>query len=334
MIKIFTTDFQNPWEYTYLQDQLGSDYVLEQVHDLSKPDLSAAKAEVLCVFVMDSLQAEAIKKYPNLKLITTRSTGFDHIDSSYAKTAGITVCNVPAYGDNTVAEHTFALILSLSRNLRKAYQQVLKGDYSLEGLLGFDLKNKTIGIVGTGKIGLRVIQIARGFSMNVLAYDSYPNTFMADVLGYRYVSFPELLSQADVISLHAPYSQATRHLINKNNINLIKRQPLLINTARGGLIETEALIKALDTGIISGAGLDVIECEELLLNAEDFRLAKACDCGKHAQLIQAMNILKRENVIFTPHMAFNSKEAVQRILDTTVENIRSFFSGDPKNVVS
>ncbi len=331
--KIVFADIQNDWELDRFREQLEKDFIIETMASIERDAPPSTDATVLSVFVNDRVSKEKMQQFPDLKLIVTRSTGFDHIDLEAAAQRGITVCNVPAYGDNTVAEHTFALILSLSRNLRKAYLKNLEGDYSIKGLMGFDLKGKTIGIIGTGKIGLRVIQIARGFSMNVIAYDPFPNELMADVLGFRYVPLPELLGSADIISLHAPYNPKTHNTINSQNLGLIKKQPLLINTSRGGLIETEALIKALDEHVISGAGIDVIEGEELLFNLEDQRMAKACNCQKHFQLINALNILKRDNVIFTPHMAFNSKEAIMRIVNTTIDNIEAFMVGKPVNIV-
>jgi D-lactate dehydrogenase len=334
MLKILFTDIQNDWEMDEFRKKLGSSYTIETVSSLEKVPAQIKDIDILSVFINDKLNKNRLQQFPRLKMIATRTTGYDHIDLDYARSAGILVCNVPAYGDNTVAEHTFALILSLSRNLRKAYLKNLAGDYSLNGLTGFDLKGRTIGIIGTGKIGLRVIQIARGFSMNVIAADPFPNALLADVLQYKYVPVPELLARSDIISLHAPYSKQTHHLINMGTIKYIEKRPLLINTSRGGLIETEALIKALDSEIISGAGIDVIEGEELLFNLEDQRMAKACDCEKHFQLINTLNILKRDNVVFTPHIAFNSKEAIMRIVDTTIDNIAAFSSGQPINVVA
>lgn len=291
--------------------------------------------EVLSVFINSKVQKKQMDLLPNLKCITTRSTGFDHIDLKTAHEKGIVVCNVPTYGENTVAEHTFALILSLSRNLRKAYLRTVQNNFSIDGLRGFDLKGKTLGVIGTGHIGLHVIRMALGFGMKVIAFDVKEQTFMAEILNFEYVSFEDLLKKSDIISLHAPYLPSTKHLINKKNIGLIKRGAVLVNTARGGLIETDALADALDQKILSGAGLDVLEEEEYVL--EEKRLLEGTETEDHWRRLQTTLknhvLLHRENVIYTPHMAFYSCEAVQRILDTTMDNIRSFREGKPINGV-
>ena len=209
-----------------------------------------ADAVVLSVFVHCQVTRALLDQLPNLRLIAARSTGYDHIDLDACNERGIPVSNVPRYGENTVAEHTFGLILSLSRKIHKAYQRTVAGDFSLQGLEGFDLKGKTLGVVGAGSIGLHVIRIAKGFGMNVIAYDVRPNDLIAEVLGFEYHSLAYVLANADIITLHAPYMPATHHLINAETIKLIKHGALLINTARGGLIDTEALIDALDQGIL------------------------------------------------------------------------------------
>ena len=204
----------------------------------------AKDCQVLMVFITSKLTSKVLATMPKLKLIITRSTGFDHIDLEYCERQGIMVTNVPSYGENTVAEHAFALILTLSRNIHKSYLRTTREDYRIEGLKGFDLRGKTIGVVGAGKIGLHLIKMARGFDMQVLTYDVNRNDFLADVLGFKYVSLEELLRRSDIISLHVPENKFTHHLINRQNIGLIKKGALLINTARGGIVETEALIEA------------------------------------------------------------------------------------------
>ena len=290
---------------------------------------------LLSVFIQSRLDRPLLAALPNLKFIATRSTGFDHIDVRAARERGIAVSNVPVYGENTVAEHTFALILSLSRNLRKAYFRTVQNNFSLEGLMGFDLKGKTIGVAGTGHIGLHLIRMAAGFGMKVLAFDTREQKFLSEILNFDYVTFEELLGRSDIISLHVPYLPATRHLINQKTIRLIKPGAILINTARGGLVETDALVKALDEKILSGAGLDVLEDEEYVL--EEKRLLEGEVTNEHWQKLQTALknhvLLHRENVIYTPHMAFYSAEAVRRILDTTLGNLASFLAGKPENRV-
>ena len=286
----------------------------------------------ICVFIYSQLTSDMLGKFPELKLIATRSTGFDHIDIDFCKKRKIYVANVPFYGENTVAEHTFALILALSRNVHKAYCRTIRQGFSLEELQGFDLKRKTLGVIGCGKIGLHVIRIAKGFGMEVLAYDTKREVFLAEVLGYRYVPFEELLGAADVISLHVPYNKKTHHLINKESLKKVKRGAILINTARGGLVETEALVWALDQGIIGGAGLDVLEGEELMLE-EGYVLKRDYSKDVLKTFVQNQILLRREDVVITPHNAFNSREATLRILDTTCENIVRFIEGRPQNVI-
>jgi len=280
-------------------------------------------ADIVSVFIYSRLSAKVLSKLKKLKFIATRSTGFDHIDIKEAKKRKILVANVPFYGENTVAEHTFALILSLSRNVHKSYLRTLRSDFSIEGLRGFDLKGRTIGVVGAGHIGMHVIRIAKGFGMEVLAYDLYKNTFLEEVLGFQYTSLEEILKKSDIISLHLPYNQHTHYIINKKNINLIKRGAIIINTSRGCLIETEALIEALDRGILSGAGLDVLEGEELIKEEKQL-LYDRKKLEVWGDLVKSHILLSKDNVVFTPHIAFYSQEALERILDTTVDNIVAF----------
>ncbi len=292
-----------------------------------------ADASVISVFIRSQVSRHVVDSLPNLHLVATRSTGYDHVDLEACDQRGVLVCNVPYYGENTVAEHTFGLILSLSRNIHKAYVRTARGDFSLDGLRGFDLKGKTLGVIGAGSIGLHVIRIARGFGMRVLAYDKNQNHLMAEVLGFEYVPLDRLLAESDIITLHAPLTPGTRHIINRENLEKTKRGAILVNTARGGLVDTDALIWALDQGILSGAGLDVFEGEELIEEEEQL-LAMPTAEEKLRMLLRQHVLLRRENVVVTPHSAFNSKEAMERIVDTTVENIRSFLAGSPQNVVN
>lgn len=292
-----------------------------------------AKVEAISAFISSDITKKALDALPNLKLIATRSTGYDHIDMAETKRRGITVVNVPSYGENTVAEHAFGLILTLSRNIHEAYVRTTKNNFSIEGLKGFDLHGKTIGVVGAGKIGAHVIHIARGFGMNVLAYDPYPNELLAETLDFKYVSLKTLLRNSDVISLHVPLLPSTRHIINAKNLSTIKKGALLINTARGALVPTAVLIKGMKSGRLSGVGIDVLE-EEQLLQEEKQMLRRG---GKYEKELKAIvrdhALLKMENVIYTPHIAFYSQEAVLRITNTTIENILAFSKGKLENVV-
>ena len=293
----------------------------------------AEDAEIVSVFIYSNVCKSVLDRLPKLRMIATRSTGYDHIDLAECRKREITVSNVPYYGENTVGEHAFGLILSLSRKIYKAYLRTTRLDFSLEGLMGFDLKGKTIGVAGAGRIGLHVVRIAKGFGMEVLVYDVRQEMLLAEVLGFTYVSFEDLLRRSDVISLNVPLNEATHHMINKGNISLIKRGAILINTARGGIVETEALIAALNEGIISGAGLDVFEGEESI-KEETARAVERLPREKMMEILLGYDLLHRDNVVITPHIAFYSEEALGRIMRTTEENIRAFLAGSPINVIT
>lgn len=323
-----------PWEESYLAGRLRDIDLRFFRTPLHPSQLAAvAEAEILSIFIRSPITSEVLERMPRLRLIATRSTGYDHIDLETCRKKGVVVTNVPRYGENTVAEHTFGLILALSRNIHKAYVRTTRGNFSLEGLRGFDLKGKTLGVIGTGSIGLHVIRIARGFGMEVLAYDIRPQPLLAEVLGFRYVSLQELLSESDIVTLHVPLTPATYHLIDWSRLQQMKRGAILINTSRGGVVDTDALLRALDEGILSGAGLDVLEGEELI--EEERALLHMPEAEEKLKaVVRAHLLLRRENVVITPHIAFNSQEALQRILDTTVENIQAFLAGTPRNVVT
>jgi len=288
---------------------------------------------VLSPFIHSRVDRAALDRLPDLKLIATRSTGYDHIDVEACRQRGITVCNVPRYGANTVAEHTFALLLALTRRVHKAYTQTVRGKFSIEGLRGIDLRDRTLGVVGTGAIGTHVIRIALGFQMPVLAYDIKPVHQMADALGFDYVDFDTLLRKSDIISLHAPYSEETRHMIDAGAIAKMKQGAILINTARGALVKTEDLVAALRSGKLGGAGLDVLEDEQVVME-EGEMLSRRYDTEALQTLVQNTILLRMDNVIITPHIGFNSEEALDKILETTVSNIGAFLAGRPQNVVA
>lgn len=317
----------------YLSRSLGEHQLYFFTEPLTEKNAEqAGEYEIISVFIYSVVNAPVIEQLKNTHCITTRSTGFDHIDVAACQAKNIAVLNVPYYGENTVAEHTFALILALSRNVHKSYARGLKEDFSIEGLKGFDLKDKTLGVIGTGHIGLHVIRIAKGFGMHVIACDMYHNIFLSEILHFRYAPLEQVLAESDIVTIHTPYNEHTHHLINKDNIKNMKHGSLLINTARGGIVENEALIEALDNHTLAGAGLDVIEGEEYI------KEEKQClheDCGPtHADKIkQNHNLLSRDNVVFTPHIGFYSEEALQRILDTTLANIAHFAAGNIENQV-
>ncbi len=287
--------------------------------------------QIISVFTHSkSIPNKKLDLFPNLKLITTRSTGFNHIDLTYCKKRGITVTNVPQYGAITVAEFAFGLLLSLVRKIPQASSDMRKSDIDLPFYTGIDLAEKTIGVIGTGSIGQHIIQLAQGFGMNVVAYDLYPNQKFKKM----YVkSLDELYHLSDVISLNVPSTPENYHLLNKTAFSKMKKGVYIINTARGDLIDAGALYQAILKGKVAGAGLDVMENEEFLVHDEaetspnwsnsDFLLTSAINL----KLIQCLN------VITTPHIAFNSEDAIRRINATTCGNIRAFLSGKPVNMV-
>lgn len=293
-----------------------------------------ADANIISCFIYSDLGKSILEQFPNLKLVATRSTGFDHVATDYCQQAGITVCNVPTYGENTVAEHTFGLLLSISHKLTEATDRTRKGDFSQQGLQGFDLRGKTLGVVGTGNIGEYVIAIARGFQMNVVAFDVKPRPDLAERLQFRYAALDDVLKTADIITLHVPANPKTRHLISQKQFDQMKDGVVLINTSRGSIVDVNALIKALAENKVAAAGLDVLP-EEPTMREEAELLRSVYQKEHHLDTLLADHVLLRlRNVIITPHSAFNTREAVQRILDTTAENIQHFIQGNPQNVVS
>ncbi|MBW2985194.1 hydroxyacid dehydrogenase [Candidatus Woesearchaeota archaeon] len=332
-ISFFGIKRAEAFEKRHIKNRLNKHKLLFFKETINEEDIKKAKnSDIISVFINSKVTKEILKNFPKLRMIATRSTGFDHIDLKTCRRRKIVVANVPFYGENTVAEHTFGLILSLSRHIHKSYVRTMRDDFSIEGLTGFDLKGKTLGVIGAGHIGLHVIKIAKGFGMNVLAFDMHKNKFVAEVLGFEYTDLDTLLSKSDIITLHTPLNKYTRHIINKKNIEKIKKGAILINTARGELVDTNALYDALMKKKLAGAGLDVIEGEQMV--KEEHQRRHKEKHIKWKQLLRDYEIFKMDNVVFTPHNAFNSREAIRRIIDTTIDNIISFAKKKPKNVVS
>ncbi len=323
-----------PWERETFE-QLGNDHELVYVAEplTTKNAAQYTDSDVVSTFIYSRLKRDVLEQFSKLSLIATRSTGFDHIDDDYCRERNIQICNVPTYGANTVAEHVFGLLLTLSHHLVEAVDRTRRGDFSLQGLRGFDLRGKTLGVVGTGDIGQCVIEIAEGFKMDVLAYDLRPREDLARALGFRYVSREELFAQSDVISLHVPLNEHTRHLLSTEEFRQMKEGVVIINTARGSIIDIQALLQALAEGKVQAAGLDVLP-EEPSIREEAELLRSEFRRQHDLETLLANHILLRQrNVVITPHSAFNTREAVQRILDVTVDNIRSFLAQRPKNMV-
>lgn len=297
-------------------------------------DYNDDEAEIISVFVKSNIGAEEMDKFPNLKFIATRSTGFDHIDLEEAQKRNIIVSNVPTYGENTVAEFAMALLLSVSRKIYPAYNNILEeGNFSQKGLQGFDLRGKTIGIVGTGNIGKYMIKMLKGFDMKVIAFDINRNDELAESLGFEYVEFDDLLGSSDIISLHVPHNPHTFHMINKENISKIKKGAYLINTSRGEIVETMALVEALEKEILAGAGLDVLEEEGYMADDLELLFEGHSNPEELKTVLANQYLIDHPQVIITPHNAFNTKEAIERIHFTTIKNIQAFEKGEPINLV-
>ena len=282
----------------------------------------AAGFPAVCAFVNDSLDAKTLLGIAEkgVRLLALRSAGFNHVDLAAARDLDLTILRVPAYSPYAVAEHAVALILSLNRRIHRAYNRVREGNFALDGLLGFDLHGKTVGIVGTGRIGAITAKILHGFGCRLVGYDVYQNPDCL-ALGMEYVALPELFAASDIVSLHCPLIPETYHLIGAEAIGQMKPGMMLINTSRGQLIDTKAVTKALKSGIIGYLGLDVYEQETDLFFE---------DLSNHViQDDVFQRLLTFPNVLITGHQAFFTEEALKNIAETTIGNITDFEQGRP-----
>ncbi len=325
---------QEEWEREYITGKLVGHEVVFCLGSLQdNTTVDTTDVEAVSIFVNSPMHADEMNRFPKLRLIATRSTGFDHVDVVEAKKRGITVTSVPSYGVNTVAEFAFALLLALSRRICEAHKRVEHGSFSQKNLEGFDLAGKTIGVVGLGRIGVHTARIAKGFDMNLLAFDMHQDESLAQSIGFKYAQLPELFGSSDIISIHVPYLPSTHHLINMDTIKTIKRGAYLINTARGAVVETVALVQALKDGIIAGAGLDVLEEEGDMADEMKLLVAPHPSEDELRTVLANHYLMSHPRVIVTPHVAFDTREAIMRILDTTAVNILSFSIGKSENVV-
>jgi D-lactate dehydrogenase len=314
-----------PYDREYLSKAPGAAVVRWRFHEFRLSIETAATAQgaqAVCLFVNDRADREVLNllEQSGVGMIAMRCAGFNNVDLAAARELGIAVARVPAYSPHAVAEHAVALCLTLNRKIHRAYNRVREHNFSLNGLIGFDLCGKTAGIIGTGRIGKIAAQIFRGFEMTVLAYDPFPAQEWADAQGVRYVGLEELLRQSDLISLHLPLSPETHHLLNAARLAMMKPGAMLINTSRGKLIDTPALLDALKSGHLGGVGLDVYEEEEGIF-FED-----------HSDHLLQDDILSRlltfPNVLVTSHQAFLTREALGEIARVTVENLARFQRGE------
>jgi D-lactate dehydrogenase len=278
--------------------------------------------DAVCVFVNDQVDAEVVARLAEggTKLLALRSAGFNHVDLDAAQAHGITVVRVPAYSPYAVAEHTVALMLAVERKIHRAHNRVREGNFALDGLLGFDLRNKRIGIIGTGKIGMIVARIMRGFGCSIRAFDPFPSDDVRD-LGVRYEDLDTLLGECDVITLHCPLTPETHHIIDADALSKVRRGVMIVNTSRGALIDTPAVIDALKDGTIGHLALDVYE-EEGDLFFEDLS-----DTGIQDDVFA--RLLTFPNVLITAHQAFFTEEALRNIAETTLGNVSAFATGRP-----
>ncbi len=292
-------------------------------------------ADIVSVFVSSKVTGEIIEAFDHLKLIACRSTGHDNIDYQAAKAKSIPVANVPSYGENTVAEFAFGLLLTLTRKLRESFESALSGRIEHETSHGTDLAGKTFGIIGSGKIGCKAARIANGFEMKVIAYDPFPDESRAKEHNFTYVNLEQLLSTSDIVSLHAPLTAENHHLLDHARLGIMKRGSYLINTARGELIDNQALITELEAGRFAGVGLDVIEGEKLLDVHEELASLRSKEVPQDTvqRLVELDVLTKYPQVAITSHNAFNTVEAIGRINQTTIDNIRAFLDGQPQNLV-
>lgn len=288
---------------------------------------SLADTAILSVSVHSRVDKAALDALQGLKLIATRSTGFDHIDVDYAKVKGIVVVSVPGYGSRTVAEFAFALILALSRKVHLAIRYDLgTSDDELKNAWGFDLYGKTLGVVGTGRIGKNAVRIGKGFGMAITAFDLYPDEKFASEEGFSYAPIEEVLRRADIVTLHVPGGPSTHHLLNAGNIAFMKKSAYLVNTARGEVVDAAALSAALRAGNIAGAAIDVCEGEQDIISA--------IEESRESELLRAYREMRSlSNVLMTPHVASFTKEAKEEISRVTADNICLFIAGTPQNVL-
>lgn len=272
-------------------------------------------AEVISTFITTAFPKGVLEKLPNLKLLCTRSVGYDHVDIAYCRERGIVVCNVPDYGSHVIAEHVFALLLSTLRHIVTGHQRVKDGVFEYRGLRGMALRDKTLGVVGTGKIGRRVVEIAHGFGMRILAQDVYQQADLIEKYGITYVERDVLFAESDIITLHAPALPATKHMINAESIATMKDGVILVNTARGSLIDSHALLAALNSGKIAMALLDVLENESSVAADKE--------------------LVNHPHVVTTPHIAFYADDSVRTMYADCFESIAQWRKGEkPAHTVS
>ncbi|AXN32887.1 2-hydroxyacid dehydrogenase [Vibrio coralliilyticus] len=316
-VAVFSAKSYDEASFAKVNKEYGFELHFHEFQLTKKTAKMAHDCQVVCAFVNDDLSAPVLEALAEqgVRLIAMRCAGFDRVDLDAAKRLGLQVVRVPAYSPESVAEHTVGLMMSLNRRFHKAYQRTRDANFSLDGLVGFNFHGKTVGVIGTGKIGIATMRILKGLGMNILCFDPFENS-LAIELGASYCSKEELFEKSDIITLHCPMSEENYHLLDEKAFSKMKDGVMLINTSRGGLLDAAAAIEALKTGRIGALGLDVYENEKELFFRDKsndvivddvFRRLSAC-----------------HNVLFTGHQAFLTDEALGNIADTTLGNIDAF----------
>jgi D-lactate dehydrogenase len=314
-ISVFST---KSYDRQFMDAAAGTQHTVHYLEARLTPDTAvlARGSGAICVFVNDQVNAAVLKEFKALgvRLVALRAAGYNNVDLKAAASEGITIARVPAYSPEAVAEHAVALMLSLDRNIHRAYARVREDNFALEGLLGFNLNGRTVGVIGTGRIGTCVTRIMAGFGCKILAYDIQPNPECKKA-GVEYMELPELLGASDIVTLHCPLTLQTRHLINEAAIAQMKRGVMLINTSRGAIVDTPAVIAGIKSGAIGHLGLDVYE-EESTLFFDDKSEVIGDDVFER--------LLTFPNVLVTGHQGFFTKDALTAIAQTTIDNIDAF----------
>ena len=336
MTKIVFFDVAD-YEVDYLMRSCDGefDFVLveESLSSISNILSEWRDAEVVSCFTTSRIGKDVLKKFPNLKLLALRSVGFNHVDIDYCKKHKITVVNTPNYGNMTVAEFAFGLMLDVSRKITLAYNDLKNAIVDAKHTIGTELFGKTIGIVGLGAIGAEMARLSYGFGLKVLGYDIKEREILREKYAVSYVPFDELLRRSDFISIHAPLTKDNYHLFNMKSFEKMKPNAIIINTARGEIIDTQALYNAIIDGKIAGAGLDVLESEEILTDPDYLVDVGRMKVNALQKTVLNNSLLKLDNVIVTPHIAYDTKEAIDRILSLTMANIYAFENGVVQNRV-
>ena len=337
MTKIVYFDVEQD-EYAYLKTENEGkyDYFLTDrcLNDLEEIPQEYKNASIISCFRTSRVGKEVLEKFSDLKLIALRSVGFNHIDLKYCTEHNIAVVNTPNYGNKSVAEFAFGLMLDVCRKITRSYLDYKDMKTDAQKLIGSELGGKTVGIVGLGAIGAEFARVAYGFDMHILGYDIKENEKLKERYNVDYTDFDTLLEKSDFISLHTPLTETNRHLFNESSFKKMKNTAILINTARGEIVETQALYNALVKKEIAGAGLDVLESEETISDPDYLVDISRLNNTTLSQTILNNRLQQLENVIITPHIAYNTWEAIHRILETTMRNINAFEKGSVQNKVN